>query len=408
MKNPKPLKVALVCDWLTGTGGAERVVLELHRMFPEAPIYTSQYDRNSKIWYGDEWFKDADVRTGWLQKLPKSLKKFLPVLRAWYFSRLNLDGYDLVISSSGAEAKFINVGRSRHLVNSRRSTVDGSKKNTGDWGLGTRDSNVKKPLHICYCHSPTHYYWARYDEYMAKPGFGLLDPLARLGLMLLSGPMRRWDHHAAQKPDYFIANSTHTKNQIKQYYGRDAKVIFPPVDVERFISHSQPAEKRHGLVTAGRQTPYKRIDLPVEAITDEALVVIGNGPDHSKLERLAGRNVTFLTNATDHRIAEVFGGSRGFIMPNADDFGIVAAEALAAGTPVIAFRGGGALDYINRQTGVFFDKQNVSSLKKSIANFNSRKFDHAKIQASAQQFSAKTFRTDISRFIPKVLPRNGN
>src|SRR5882757_1886104 len=127
------IKVAIVCDWLTGIGGAERVVLELHHMFPTAPIYTSQYDPRAI-----DWFKDADVRTTWLQKLPKVLKKFLPVLRAWSFSRLDLSQYDLVISSSGAEAKGIKTDH--------------------------------QTLHINYCHSPTHYYWTRYDDYLKHPG----------------------------------------------------------------------------------------------------------------------------------------------------------------------------------------------------------------------------------------------
>ena len=133
-KGTRGMKVAIVCDWLTGIGGAERVVLELHRLYPDAPIYTSQYDP-SKI----DWFADADVRTTWLQKLPTSLKKFLPLLRAWTFSRLDLSEYDLVLSSSGAEAKGVKTG-----------------PNT---------------THICYCHSPTHYYWIRHDEYLENPGF---------------------------------------------------------------------------------------------------------------------------------------------------------------------------------------------------------------------------------------------
>src|SRR5438105_1031004 len=132
------LKIALVCDWLTGIGGAEREVLELHKLYPDAPIYTSQYDPKSI-----DWFKGADVRTTWLQKLPKALKKFLPPLRAWTFSRLDLSEYDLVISSSGAEAKAVKTG-----------------PNT---------------LHVNYCHSPTHYYWIRYDEYIQNPGFGWFD-----------------------------------------------------------------------------------------------------------------------------------------------------------------------------------------------------------------------------------------
>lgn len=368
MTSAKRPKVAIVCDWLTGTGGAERVVLELHRLYPDAPIYTSQYDRNPKIWYGDKWFAEADVRTGWLQKLPKSLKKFLPVLRAWYFSRLNLNDYDLVISSSGAEAKFVKT----------------------------------KGKHITYCHSPTHYYWQRYDEYLKKPGFGFFDPLAKIGLRLLAGPMRQWDHHAAQRPDFFVANSKHTREQIKKYYGREAVVIHPPVDIERFIKHSQPAEQRHGLVTAGRQTPYKNIDLVIEAVRDEALVVIGNGPDHGKLEKLAERNVTFLTKVSDSQMAEQFGGAKAFILPNSDDFGIVAVEALAAGTPVIAYKAGGALDYVNSDSGIFFDEPNTKSLLQAITKLNQRNFDHAKIQAVAKQFSAQNFRKGMQAFINKV------
>src|ERR1700735_2414660 len=168
MAETKKLKVAIVCDWLTGIGGAERVVLELHKLYPDAPIFTSQYDPR-KI----DWFEGADVRTGQLQKLPKRFKKFLPILRAWSFGRLDLSDYDLVLSSSGAEAKGVKTG-----------------KNT---------------VHICYCHSPTHYYWIRYDEYIKRPGFGRLDPIARLGLKFLVGPLRVWDYQASKRPDIMIA-----------------------------------------------------------------------------------------------------------------------------------------------------------------------------------------------------------
>src|SRR3990167_11315618 len=216
------LKVAIVCDWLTGIGGAERVVLELHKMFPDAPIYTSQYDSASA-----PWFKDADVRTTWLQKLPKGLKKFLPVFRAWSFSRLDLSQYDLVISASGAEAKAVKTGP------------------------GT--------THICYCFAPTHYYWSRYHEYMKHPGFGKLDWLARLSLRLLVGPLRRWDKKAARRPDYMIGISTHIQAEIKRYYGRNSLLVFPPVDIERFKLNT--GIERSGFVIAGRQTPYKRFDL---------------------------------------------------------------------------------------------------------------------------------------------------
>lgn len=356
-------KVAIVCDWLTGIGGAERVTLELHRMFPEAPIYTSQYDP-TKI----DWFKDADVRTTWLQKLPKGLKKFLPVLRAMAFSKLDLSEYDLVISSSGADAKGVKTG------------------------LNT--------THVCYCHAPTHYYWSRYEEYMKHPGFGFFDPLARLGLKILVGPMRKWDYKAAQKPNVMIANSTHIKALIKQYYNRDSVVIFPPVDTSRFQNLSR--QERSGFVTAGRQTPYKRIDLVVAACTQAnlPLTVIGRGPDHEKLVKMAGPSIRFVTDASDEQVAEYFAGAQAFIFPNVDDFGITPVEAMAAGTPVIAYKGGGALDYVvEGKTGLFFDKQTPETLASVLKNFDPNAFDSAVIKRYAEVFSVKAFREKIQQFI---------
>ena len=369
------MKIAIVCDWLLGTGGAERVVLELHKMFPKAPIYTSQYNPDPNIWYGDKWFTDADVRTGWLQTLPKRLKKFLPVFRAWYFSRLDLSDYDLVISSSGAEAKFVKV-------------KSGS-------------------THITYCHAPTHYYWSRYDEYLKNPGFGFFDPLARLGLRILAGPMRLWDFKAAQRPDFFIANSTYIKNQVKKYYSRESKVVHPPVDTQRFANHIKPESDRHGLVAAGRQTPYKRIDLAVEAaeMTDVALTVIGNGPDNRRLRRLARRKTTFLMNVSDEQMPEKLGQAKAFILPNADDFGIVAVEALAAGTPVVAYKNGGQLDYINTDNGVFFEEQNVESLSQAIQKTLSKNFSHSKIASTTKQFSPEAFKSSIAKLI-KTMTNN--
>lgn len=369
------LKVALVCDWLLGTGGAERVVLELHRMFPNAPIYTSQYDKNPKIWFGDKWFKDADVRTTWLQKLPKSLKKFLPVLRAWTFSRLDLSGYDLVISSSGAEAKAVKTGSAT--------------------------------THVCYCLAPTHYYWSRYNEYLENPGFGVFNWLARLGLKVLVGPMRRWDYKAAQRPDFIIGISGHIKNEIKKYYGREAEVIHPPVNIELFKKSALGGSSivRKGFITAGRQTPYKRIDLAVRAATkmNVPLAVIGRGPDHKRLKRLAGRSVTFLANVSDEEMPEKFAQAEAFIFPCTDDFGIVAVEALAAGTPVIAYRAGGALDYINKSTGLFFKEQTVESLAKVMREFSKHPFNHVNIAKHTEKFSPANFRVNIQASINKLM-----
>ena len=368
----KKLKVAIVCDWLTGIGGAERVVYELHKLYPNAPIYTSQYDP-SKI----DWFEGADIRTTWLQKLPKSLKKFLPLLRAWTFSRLDLSDYDLVLSSSGAEAKGVKTG-----------------PNT---------------IHICYCHSPTHYYWVRPNEYFKNPGFPRgLNWLARLGLRLLINPLKQWDKRAAKKPDVMIANSTHTQAMIKRYYRRDSTVVFPPVEIDRFRVLGKQ-QLRHGFVIAGRQTTYKRFDLAIQACNElnVPLIVIGTGPLHKQLVKMAGRNVTFLTNVNDNDIVKHFQTSIGFIFPGMEDFGIVAVEAMAAGTPVIAYQKGGALDYVvPNKTGIFFDRQNTKSLVKALETAMNKNFDHAAIAEHAQQFSVAAFSKHMQQVINTALETN--
>lgn len=356
------MKVAIICDWITGIGGAERVVLELHRLYPDAPIYTSQYDPSSI-----DWFKNADVRTTWLQKLPKGLKKFLPALRAIAFSRLNLREYDLIISASGAEAK-------------------GVKKRTN-------------AVHISYIHAPTHYYWSRYEQYLDNPGFGRADPLARLGLRLLVGPLRKWDYKAAQGPDYLIANSTHIQSEIQKYYNRDSVVIHPPVDTERF---SFKKMDRPSYVIAGRQTPYKKIDLAVAACSKlkVPLTVIGDGPEHANLMKMAGPSVTFLGEISDKEVAKQFVSAKAFIFPGLDDFGITPVEAMAAGTPVIAFKGGGALDYIiEGKTGVFFEEQDSESLSEAIQKFERLSFSSKIVTSHAQEFSVEKFRERLSSFI---------
>jgi glycosyltransferase involved in cell wall biosynthesis len=365
--NPNtPPRVAIVHDWLVG-GGAELVVEQLHALFPDAPIYTST---TTATW---RQRLDGKVRTSYLQWWPFSkLRKFLPVLRVWWFSHLDLRGYDLVISSSGAEAKGVRI--------------------------------PPQTLHINYCHAPTHYYWSRYDQYLAQPGFGPFDGLARFGLHLLVGPLRRWDHKAAQRPDYIIANSTHIKREIAKYYDRSATIITPPVDTERF-HQQEPNTKRSGFLVSGRQTPYKRFDLAIAACTKLKLplTVIGDGPDHRRLRKLAGPTITFLGKVSDTVLVEEFARAQALIFPGLDDFGISAVEALAAGTPVIAYKGGGALDYIvPGKTGIFFEEPNARSLVKALREFPKQTFDHAEIARHAERFGRKQFQRKMRLFIKKV------
>jgi glycosyltransferase involved in cell wall biosynthesis len=360
------LKVALVCDWLVGVGGAERVLLALHQMFPQAPIYTSQYDPKAT-----SWFRDADVHTLWLQHLPKSFRKFLPLLRAISFSQLDLSDYDLVISSSGAEAKAVKTDPTT--------------------------------IHICYCHSPTQYYWRRYDEYIKSPGFKYFGWLARIGLKLLVKPMRRWDIRAAQKPNYLIANSTFSQSEIKRCYGRESTVIHPPVDTDRFKDTKQ---KRTGFVTAGRQTPYKKTDLAVAACTKLGLglTVLGDGPDHKRLVHMAGPTITFLTKVSDQSMAQHLESAEAFIFPVKEDFGIAAVEALAAGTPVIAYKAGGALDYVtDSKTGLFFHEQTITSLTQVLKTFHLHKFDSNYLIKAASRFSVTEFKNNLRSFLVSVI-----
>lgn len=359
-------KVAIVHDWLVG-GGAELVVEQLHKMFPEAPIYTSYATR--------EWRNrlDGKVHTGWLQPLG-FLRKFIPFLRIFWFTHLKFEGYDMVISSSGAEAKGVIV--------------------------------PKGTIHVNYCHAPTHYYWSRYDQYMKQPGFGPFDWLARIGLRLLVAPLRKWDRKAAQRPDYIIANSRHIQAEIKKYYDRESYVIHPPVYMERFQKPENLKRERKGFLISGRQTPYKRFDIVVQACTElnVPLTVIGDGPDHRRLRKMAGKTVTFLGHARDEVVEEEFASAAAFIFPGLDDFGISPVEAMASGTPVIAYKAGGALDYVvPGKTGEFFDNATDISLAEAIKGFAQTRYSSPAIAVFAQRFSAEHFRRRMTTFLKKVL-----
>lgn len=364
------MKVAIVCDWLIW-GGAERVVAELHKMYPQAPIYTS-YATN-------EWKQKLDnkVITGYLQRWPFSIsRKFIPFLRARWFSRLDLSKFDLVISSSGAEAKGVKTGS------------------------GT--------THVCYCHAPTHYYWDKYNQYMKSPGFGPFNWLARMGLRILVGPMRKWDYKAAQRSNFMIANSTHTQKMIKKYYGRDSVVVHPPVDVERFAqeTRNKQQETRKGFLVAGRQAPYKHFDLAVSVCKDLdlPLTVVGKGPEHEQLVKIAGSRTKFFTGVSDEEMPKYFQSAEALIFPGVEDFGIIAIEALAAGTPVIAYKAGGVLDYLKEgKNGQLFFEQTKDSLAAVLKNFDASKYSPSDIKLTAQRFSAANFRENLRGALERVL-----
>lgn len=363
----KQLKIALVTDWLTNMGGAEHLFYSLHKAFPDAPMYTSVFDSEAC-----QRFKGLDVRTTYLQKLPKSLRsrhQLFPVFRAHAFRNLDLTDYDIVISTASAEAKAIRV----------------------------RDDAV----HICYCHTPTRYYWSHYEEYKKSPGFGWLDPIIKLAIPPFVHWMRRLDLRAVKGVDYFIANSHEVQSRIKKYYHRKASVIFPPVEVERF-KPKKIIKKEDFYLTVGRQVPYKRIDLAVKACSmlHKKLIVIGEGSEHEALKQIAGPTIEFKTGIDDQQIVEYFQKAKAFIFPSFEDFGIVPVEAMTAGTPVIAYGEGGARDYvISGRTGMFFASQTADSLAEAIKTFETINFDSKSIIKHAQKFSEQRFIAEMQEFV---------
>lgn len=384
------MKVALVCDWLTNVGGAERVLLAIHEMYPDAPIYTSQYDKK-----GIDWFKDADVRTGWLQIFPSRLRRFLSPLRQSYFKHLDLTDYDLVISVTGAEAK-------------------GVKTKTGK-----NRTKPHKTEHICYCHVPTQYYWQMYDDYIANPGFGILNPLAKTALRILVKPLRRRDYLAAQNPDEFVTISSYAAEQIKKYYHREATVIHPPVNVKKFstfstagnnnssksqIESQHKTEKRQGFITTSRQVTWKRLDLAIKAClkTGDELTIIGEGPEHENLECLAKNSplISFYPHMSQTELETYLRSAKGYLFPSLEPFGIAPVEALAAGCPVIAYGKGGALDYIQPgKNGLLFEPQTATALAEKIREFKTQKFTTTEIKNSAKKFDVSEFKHKLESFI---------
>lgn len=381
------MKVALVCDWLTNVGGAEKVLLRVHRMFPEAPIYTSKYDPK-----GIDWFKKADVRTGWMQAFPSGLRRILGPLRQRYFSKLDLSEYDLIISVTGAEAKSVKSGK---------------------W-LADHGKPSKNPqgIHISFCHVPTQYYWQMYDDYIKNPGFGVLNPLIRFFFRLLVVPLRKTDLKAAQRPEYYVTISEYAKEQIRKYYGRDSRVVHPPVEIEDFKLRNSKEKIDNYYIVTSRQVNWKKLDLAVKAcmMTQRRLIVVGEGPEHKKLVKLAADSglVEFVPLVEKKKLAKYLTRAKGYLFPSLEPFGIAPVEALASGCPVIAYGEGGARDYVNDgKNGLLFAKQNATALAEAILKFEKMKFNREKVAKSVLKFDETRFDKELKDFIRKCKKKNG-
>ncbi len=367
----QPPRVAIVAEFLTVMGGAERVVYELHNAFPDAPIYTAIYDEDRVL----PEFKKLDIRTTWLQKFPKKIRKLyklFPTLQVKAFQDLDLSEFDIIITSSYLNANQVRKTRPDQKI-------------------------------ISYCHTPARYYWSHYDEYRKRPGYGKLDPIIRLLIPLLVPHQRKLDYKAAQDVDVFIANSTETQKRIKKYYNKPSTVIHPPVDVNRF----EPARERGDFyMTMGRQLPYKRYDQVVAACTKLGvpLKVFGNGPDHQRLVAMAGSNVSFYTDrfgdASDRELETALNHAKGWIYAAEEDFGIVQVEALAAGAPVITYGKAGALDIVEDGiSGVLFYEQNADAIVKAIQKAEKIDFLPGTLRRKSKRFEKSMFITKIRKIV---------
>jgi len=366
------LKTAIVQEWLVNYAGSERCVESFNNIYPESDIFSLvdflNDDNRSTI------IKGKHAATSFIQKLPYAKKKhrnYLPLFPL-AIEQFNLSRYDLIISSSHSVAKGV-------LTNSNQ-------------------------LHICYCHTPMRYAWDLYYSYITEAGLikGLKGALAKTALHYL----RMWDVSTANRPDYFIANSNHIARRIKKTYNRSAEVIFPPVDVEKFpLSNS----KENFYLTASRMVPYKRIDLIVEAFTqmrDKKLVVIGHGPEMEKIKQKAGANIEILGYQPDEKLVEYMQKAKAFVFAAEEDFGIIVIEAMAAGTPVIAWqRGGTGETVIDKQTGILFNEQSAASILNAVQRFEmeEKNFDSRFISKYASGFGRNIFEEKISIFIDKKL-----
>lgn len=359
-------RLALVHDYLNQYGGAERVLEQLHALWPAAPIYTSMYAPHLL----PPQYRRMDIRTSFMQRLPGVHRHHQPYLLAYplAFESFRLQGYDVVLSNSSAWAK----------------------------GVLT----PPETLHICYCLTPMRWAWS-YHEYVERERIG--GPLRRM-LPLAMHYLRLWDVASAQRVDRFLAISRAVAARIRKYYGREATVIYPPVDVERFAPSAAPDDF---YLVVSRLVPYKRVDLAVAAFTRLGppwrLKIVGDGRDRPALQARAGPNVEFLGRLPDSAVRELMARCRAFVFPGLEDFGIAPVEAQAAGRPVVAFAGGGALDTVrDGLTGVLFGEQTVEALIAALRRCADLAWDPHTIRAHAERFSAARFRQELRAYVERA------
>lgn len=358
------MKIAIVHDYFTQLGGAEKVADEMFRMFPGASLV-------STVAFGDKMptgLQNVNVHTSWMQHMPgvRRFYRYYFLLYPLAVRSINLASYDLVLSSSSGYAKGVSISRDA--------------------------------MHVCYCHTPMRWAW-NFDGYSEREA---MNPAMKIALRGLTSALRRWDIGAARQPDHFIANSKVVAERIQRAYGRTAEVIHPPIDVDRF----QPADEVGDYyMLLSRMVSYKRLDLAIEACTrlKKKLIVVGTGPQKNYLESIAGPTVKFAGRVDDDEVIRLAARCRALLFPGEEDFGMAPLEVAAAGRPTIAYRAGGATETIlDGVTGMFFDQQTPESLMDAIERFETQRWSSFEIRKHAEGFGVGIFRQRMARFLERV------
>jgi glycosyltransferase involved in cell wall biosynthesis len=359
------MKTALVYDRVNKWGGAERVLLALHEIFPEAPLYTSVYDSKRASWAS----VFPEIKTSFLQKFPfaKSNHEFLGTLMPLAFESFDFSDFDLVISITSEAAK----------------------------GIITKPGTI----HICYLLTSTRYLWSHNDEYFKGTTFkAIAKPFVDY--------LRKWDKIAANRPDKIIAISTEVKNRIEKYYNRKSNIIFPPVNTSIQYNIEVDSCKKYYLLVS-RLVKYKKVDLAIKAFNNLGypLIVVGTGREEHRLKSKSKKNIKFVGKVSDKELAGYYKYAKALIMPQEEDFGIVSVEAQIFGVPVIAYKKGGVLDtVIPGKTGFLFDSQTVDSLEDSVKLFeiNGDTIKSKDCKNNAKRFSKERFKKEFVDFVKDV------
>ena len=378
------MKVSLVHDYFNQYGGGERVVEAMAEIWPQATIYTSIYDEGLM----KDWLKIPrdKIKTNFIQRLPfsKQLSKHYFFLYPLAFRLQDTGDADVVVSSSSYAAKFVRP--------------------------------KKGGVHICYLHTVPRFLWG-YDtelsRYYARSFDRYLAPLYEVLVPPIKSVLREADYRAAQKIDFFIANSKEVQKRIKKHYGRDSTVIYPPVNVARLSrsSNQQPATSNQQpgyFLVVSRLGGYKKVDIVVEAFNKLGLPlkIVGDGPQYKFLKEAAKNNIEFLGRRSDTEVSALLANCRALIFPTHEDFGIVPVEAMAAGKPIIAYRGGGALETVlEGVTGEFFDHQTTGDIIKAVKRFPPNKYSPVACQTQAKKFSEENFKREMRSFVEEAWRR---